>query len=231
MRACLVFLLLAATGASAAVGPGTPSLPADASPAVHHLVAWTVATADHGILPFAVVDKVAARVFVFDKNGELRGTAPVLLGLAKGDDSVAGIGNQPLSRILPSQRTTPAGRFVAALDYDLAGHVVLWVDYDAAISMHAVVTSNKSERRLERLATPTAADNRISYGCINVPAKFFVDTVVTTFTTTGGIVYVLPETRPVDSMPGLSAVAPASASGASPTAVVIERRAEKMPGQ
>ena len=34
------------------------------------------------------------------------------------------------------ERTTPAGRFVASLDRDVHGQEVLWVDYDAAISMH-----------------------------------------------------------------------------------------------
>jgi hypothetical protein len=41
-----------------------------------------------------------------------------------------------------------------------------------------------------------AQTNRISYGCINVPAKFFDTVVSPAFTGTKGIVYVLPETRP-----------------------------------
>ena len=49
----------------------------------------------------------------------------------------------------------------------------MWVDYDAAVSMHRVITSNPAERRLQRLASPTPKDNRISYGCINLPAAFF----------------------------------------------------------
>lgn len=39
--------------------------------------------------------------------------------------------------------------------------------------MHRVVTSNPAERRLARLVSPTADDNRISYGCINVPVAFY----------------------------------------------------------
>ena len=54
----------------------------------------------------------------------------------------------------------------------------------------------RSQRReRQRLATPTPLDNRISYGCINVPAKFFENVVSPAFTGTNGIVYVLPETR------------------------------------
>ena len=69
------------------------------------------------------------------------------------------------------------------------------MDYDGGVAMHPVITTNPKERRLQRLATPTPLDNRISYGCINVPAKFFGNVVRPAFTGTNGIVYVLPETR------------------------------------
>src|SRR5471032_2029500 len=95
----------------------------------------------------------------------------------------------------PEERTTTAGRFVAALGRNFGGKEILWVDYDSAISLHPVVTTKPEERRLQRLATPTPLDNRISYGCINVPAKFFDNVVRPAFTGTNGIVYVLPETR------------------------------------
>jgi hypothetical protein len=97
----------------------------------------------------------------------------------------------------PEVRTTPAGRFVSALGKNANGKEVLWVDYDAAISMHRVIDTNPKERRPHRLATPTAADNRISYGCINVPIKFFDDVVSPSFEETNGIVYVLPEVHPL----------------------------------
>jgi hypothetical protein len=58
-----------------------------------------------------------------------------------------------------------------------------------------VLTSNAKERRGQRLSTPTPIDNRISYGCINVPAAFFKNVVHPAFKGTAGIVYVLPETR------------------------------------
>lgn len=156
---------------------------------------WVVDSGDSQGMPFAIVDKKDAKVFVFDADGHLRGAAPVLLGLAIGDDAVPGIGNRALSTILPAERTTPAGRFVASLDRNLQGKEILWVDYAGAVSMHPVVSSKPAERRLQRLATPTPLDNRISYGCINVPVKFFDQVVRPAFTGTDGIVYVLPETR------------------------------------
>ena len=156
---------------------------------------WVVDSGDNHAMPFVIVDKTGAKVFVFNADGELRGAAPALLGLAHGDDSVPGIGEREMSAILPAERTTPAGRFVAALGRNFSGKDILWVDYEAAISLHRVITTKPKERRLQRLATPTPTDNRISYGCINVPAKFYENVVSPAFTGTNGIVYVLPETR------------------------------------
>lgn len=156
---------------------------------------WVLDSGDNRGMPFAIVDKVDAKVFVFDANGRLRGAAAALLGLALGDDAVPGIGDRAMSSIRPEERTTPAGRFLAALDRNSHGKEILWVDYENAISMHPVITSKPEERRAQRLATPTPLDNRISYGCINVPALFFNNVVRPAFTGTNGIVYVLPETR------------------------------------
>lgn len=171
-----------------------------ASQEARHVADWVVDSGDNHGMPFAIVDKADAKVFVFDANGRLRGAAPALLGLALGDDAVPGIGKRALSSIRPEERTTPAGRFVAALDRNLRGKEILWVDYDGAVSMHPVITTKAAERRLQRLATPTPLDNRISYGCINVPAKFFDEVVRPAFTGTDGIVYVLPETRSARSV-------------------------------
>lgn len=167
-----------------------------ASHETRHVADWVVDSGDNRSMPFAIVDKTDAKVFVFDAHGRLRGAAPALLGLALGDDAVPGIGDRALSSIRPEERTTPAGRFVASWGRNLRGVEILWVDYDGAVSMHPVITTNPRERRLQRLATPTPLDNRISYGCINVPAEFFENVVRPAFTGTNGIVYVLPETRP-----------------------------------
>jgi len=156
---------------------------------------WVVDSGDNSGMPFLILDKVDAKVFVFDTDGTLRGAAPALLGRGKGDDAVPGVGDRKMSEIRPKDRTTPAGRFVALLGVNHNGTDVLWVDYDGAVALHRVVTHNPKERRLERLATSTPLDNRISYGCINVPAKFYDDVVKPLFTGTYGVVYILPETR------------------------------------
>jgi hypothetical protein len=166
-----------------------------ASPDVRHVADWIVHADDNRKLPFVIVDKTNGKVFVFYADGRLRGAAPALLGLAVGDDAVPGIGERKLSTIRPEERTTPAGRFEASLDRNLRGSEILWVDYETAISLHPVATGNARERRAKRLATPSPRDNRITFGCINVPADFFRNVVRTAFQGTNGIVYVLPETR------------------------------------
>lgn len=168
-----------------------------ASPEARHVANWVVDSSDNHGLPFMIVDKSQARVLLFNASGKLLGAASALLGLAQGDDAVPGIGNRKLSTIRPEERTTPAGRFVASLDKNLHGEEILWVDYDTAIALHRVVTSNAKERRAQRLDSSLPSDRRISYGCINVPVKFYENVVSPAFTGTNGIVYVLPETRSV----------------------------------
>jgi hypothetical protein len=168
-----------------------------ASRDARHVADWVVDSGDNRGMPFAIVDKTGAKVFVFHADGRIRGAAPALLGLALGDETVPGIGQRDLAGIRPEERTTPAGRFVAALGRNLKGKEILWVDYDTGVSMHAVVTTKPQERRTQRLATATPLDNRISYGCINVPAQFFDKVVRPAFSGVTGIVYVLPESRPV----------------------------------
>jgi hypothetical protein len=168
-----------------------------ASPEVRFIANWASDSGDNDKLPFVIIDKKNTRAFVFDPAGKLLGAAPVLLGAASGDESVPGIGQRPLAQVLPQERTTPAGRFVGEPGRNLSGEDIVWVDYDAAVSMHRVRTANKKERRLERLASPTTADNRISFGCINMPAAFYENVLSPQFRSRHGVIYVLPDTKPV----------------------------------
>jgi hypothetical protein len=74
------------------------------------------------------------------------------------------------------------------------GEDVVWVDYDAAVSMHRVI---KAPERLKALSSPTDDDNRMSYGCINLPVSFFEGVLRPLVKDTGAVIYVLPETRPL----------------------------------
>jgi hypothetical protein len=152
-------------------------------------------THDNGTASFIIVDKRAALVHVFDASAQLLASSPVLLGAALGDDSVPGIGTRPMASIQVHERTTPAGRFVGERGQNASGDDVVWVDYDAAVSMHRVRLNNPSEQRAQRLASPSAADNRISYGCINVPVAFYERHVQPVFAHHQAIIYVLPDSK------------------------------------
>ena len=181
------------------------------------VVDWVAASHDNGTLPYMVIDKQTATVLVFDHAGKLLGASPVLIGVATGDDSTPGIGSKDLSKIGPAEKTTPAGRFVSRYGEAAGGQPVLWVDWSTSVALHAVVTGNRAERRLERLLTPSPADNRITFGCINVPTSFYNEKVRPLFRRTGGVVYVLPDTKPLETVfPGVlvhQAAALTAASG------------------
>jgi hypothetical protein len=188
-------LACAQAGAQDSAHPARANFGGDAAPAdVRRMANWVVALADNGSLPFAIIDKKEADVFVFDSRGEILGSAPVLLGLGVGDESAPGIGSKPLSAIPPRERTTPAGRFVAFLGHEGKTNL-FWVDYKNNIAMHRVVTGTPKDHRLQRLATPTPLDNRISFGCINVPVDFFDRTLLPAFKSAKGVVYILPEVK------------------------------------
>ena len=187
----------------------TPRIPdfaaQEASVEVRQMADWVMDRNDHQGMPFVIVDKVQARVFVFQPDGKLSGATPALMGSAQGDDSVSGIGEREMSAILPHERTTPAGRFVSVPGINSVGEDIVWVDYNAAVSMHRVRAKEPKEQRLQRLASATPDDNRISYGCINLPADFYDSVLKPVLGTRQGVVYVLPETRPLQSVFGLMA--------------------------
>jgi hypothetical protein len=166
-----------------------------ASTEARQIADWVVDSADNKNMPFVILDKKEAKVYVFHAHGGLRGAAPVLLGITVGDDSFPGVGNKPLSMVKPEEKTTPAGRYLAASDKNIKGSDIVWIDYDSSVSMHAVVKGTPVERRSERLASPLPSERRISFGCVNIPTHFFKTALLPSFKKSDGIVYVLPETR------------------------------------
>lgn len=168
---------------------------ADPHDEVRTVADWVVQTRDNRGMNFVILDKKNTHVFVFDREGRLQGDSPVLIGALRGDDTIDTVRGKKIADVLPEERTTPAGRFVAEPGRNTLDEDVVWVDYDAAVSMHRVRATEPKERRLERLATPTTEDNRISYGCINVPVAFFEGTLKPAFEAQYGVVYVMPEIK------------------------------------
>jgi len=172
-------------------------LPLVLSADVRELLAWLDRTGNHRGLPVVVVDKRAALLWLFNGRLDKLGGTPVLLGLAHGDESVPGIGTKPLAEVAVTERTTPAGRFLVEPGINIHGEDIFWVDYDNAVSMHRLRAVNPAERRAQRMASPRAADHRITYGCINVPPTFYNRVLQPVLLEREALVYVLPEAMPL----------------------------------
>lgn len=151
-----------------------------------------VQTKDNEGKPFIVADKLSGNITLFDANGKVLETAGALFGSEVGDTINSA-----------EQRATPAGRF--ELDYSKASDTKLYGSHTQHLkgtemtgadgteyvwAIHRVINP-KGENRLNRLSSKTASDNRISNGCINVPAEFFNKHLDKPF---DGVLYVLPET-------------------------------------
>ena len=190
-----VRLLLAACGwLCAAACQAAPDFAAErASADARYAAAWVLAGADNQNLPFAVVDKRDARIYVFEAGGRLIGASAVLLGIAPGDFSV-GIDRVPASLSL-AERTTPAGRFEARPGRNDKGEDIVWIDYAASLALHRLRPAPVQERRPARLDSPSPDDNRISAGCIIVPVSFYEAVVAPTLGSHRSVIYVLPETH------------------------------------
>jgi hypothetical protein len=195
--ACACACGMSAAGAHERSGQGADFVGVEASADARYVAQWVVESHDNKGLPFVIVDKKDAKVFVFGPRGKMIGTTPALLGMALGDHSVAGVGDLAPSRIPVADRTTPAGRFETEPGRNLSGEHVIWIDYDAGLAIHRVRPDAAQEARLRRLASATPAEHRVSAGCVVVPVSFYENVVQPTLTRSRGVVYVLPEMRPV----------------------------------
>jgi len=184
---------------------------------------WVHARGDDHGRPFAIVDKKAARIFVFSAGGRLVGSSSTILGLARGDVAIPGAGQKDPSKLLPYERRTPAGRFESQPGLNIHGEAVVWVDYGTGIAIHRVRPGRSQAQRLRSLAGDNADDKRLSLGCVVVPEAFFSEVVLPTLGHSRGTVYVLPEDGPVQALfadPDAPAPAVAMKSAAVATSVV-----------
>ena len=185
---------------------GKVEAPAD----VVHVANWVSYTHDSRKKAFVLIDKKQAQMYVFDAQGKLKSHSPVLLGKAVGDNSAPGIGSKPFAQIKEEEKTTPAGRFLAKPGKNNHGVDIIWIDYTASVSMHRMRSASADEKRADRMATPDPSDNRISYGCVNVPPAFYNGVLRPTVLKSGAYVYVLPETRTPQQQFGSFDVPPAA---------------------
>jgi len=185
--------LAAAQAATVAVDPAV-------SDDARYAAAWVLDHADHQGRPYAIVDKKAARIHVFDGEGRLIGASAVLLGSTPGDAAAPDIARRLPSSLGVDERTTPAGRFDSEPGRNDRGEAIVWVDYDAALAIHRLRPAPPAQRRAQRLTSALASEHRISLGCIVVPVAFYEEVVAPGLGRRRGVVYVLPETSPVNDM-------------------------------
>ena len=211
-RGARTFCVVVGACAAALCAPSTRAIGVDfggeqVSQEARRVAQWIVASGDNHGLTFAIVDKKDARLFVFEPGGRVIGATPALLGLAPGDHSLPGVGEKDPDLLKPFERTTPAGRFESEPGRNHTGEAIVWFDYDAALAIHRLRPGRTHAARTKRLASPTAAERRASLGCVVVPAPFYDSVVRPTLGRERGVVYVLPETRPVHEVFGNERVA------------------------
>jgi hypothetical protein len=182
-----------------AAPPAVAAVPETAiapSPDTQLVADWIATSGDNRGLPYAVIDKKAASLILFGADGKPRGQVPVLIGIAVGDEATPGVGSKKLGEIGPAEKTTPAGRFLAKFGYAAGRQQVLWVDYTNSVAIHPIpADAARKENRKGRMLSPSSDDNRITFGCINVPRAFYSSTLRPLFQKKGGYVYVLPDTK------------------------------------
>lgn len=144
---------------------------------------------------FMVADKPNGMLHIFKEDGSHALSDPTLYGKDTGDVMEA------VSSLKGGAKVTPAGKFTlkARASTYAGGQELILVeskDYTGYIAIHAADTSDASENRLGRLDTPTAADNRVSYGCINTKHDTFINEIAPNIANLdGGMVFVVPDAQ------------------------------------
>jgi primosomal protein N' len=158
------------------------------------LVDWVMESGNAAGKPFAIVDKRAARLYVFHADGRLAGHTPALLGSTPGDHTVPGVGQRTQDGTLrDDERTTPAGRFEAQAGQNIKGEHVVWVDYESAFAIHRLRPGFAYQARASRLAAAKVPAMRVSWGCVVVPVAFYTQVVEQVLGQGRSVVYVMPE--------------------------------------
>jgi len=138
---------------------------------------------------FMITDKTGGMLHVFHADGSLLVQDVALVGKDVGD------------KLEGAKKITPAGQYDLHLvpDAEYTGGFVYHMggavrEDGLTVAVHAVYTGEASEKRPERLATPTPTDNRISWGCINVNNSTMVDTLLPAKAEiNGSLIFVMPE--------------------------------------
>ncbi len=117
-----------------------------------------------------IMDKNEAEL-ILTTDCKVVGKSPALYGKGRGESEIA------------DPDVTPAGIFymeehdVDPKDYEGGKVLAFLIHKKASYVIHPTYQHLPQQRRDERLASPTPKDNAVSFGCINVPTRFYNLTV------------------------------------------------------
>ena len=142
-------------------------------------------TNDNGGRPFVIADKKAGKLYLMNADGKVVDTTPALFGKTPSDSAktsgVTGAGKYDLKYNRDAR--LPSGYAGSVQSFDTGAN-------GEQFAIHRVIDV-KGQNRQSRLDSKTARDNRITLGCINVPAEFYNQHLDNEL---GAVLYVLPET-------------------------------------
>ncbi len=105
-----------------------------------------------------------------------------------------------LPRWRPMSAPRPLGASLQSLDTMLPVKTWSGSTTPAKLAIHRLRPALPQERRAERLSSATPDDKRISSGCVVVPVSFYDAVISPVLGKSYAVVYVLPETQPVQFM-------------------------------
>lgn len=142
---------------------------------------------------YYIVDKPTATIYAIDKNGKEISSSPVIIGKAGERANTADMSKPKEGEVT----TTPAGRYdighedINEEDLSLYHGMVLSLYNTDALKIH-ITYPYEYIKRTDALKTKTVADNRISWGCINVPESFWISSVAP-YTENGSTIFITPD--------------------------------------
>lgn len=182
------------TDARAAQGVGTVTQitqVANLSQPANVVNSWIRQSHDNNGQRYVIADKAAGTIHIMDAAGNELASAPALYGKRTGDGM--SLGETPAGVFMLHNQSAPRSyggdlqQFATAPNGDI-------------YAVHRVLTNNNQNRQ-GRLDSPTAADNRVSLGCINIPADIYNQYLNKGFQ---GKLYVLPDQKKLGEVfPGL----------------------------
>jgi hypothetical protein len=184
------------------VDPGAPAARTpdfkgkSVSKPVRRMTEWVAANGDNEGRIFVVADKQAGTASFFDAEGKLIRHVPALFGKTVGDFTSDEILGKSTHTVTNSEKITPAGRFETRNRMSSSGNGLVTVYREggvADLAFHKVYLKKPAEKREQRLASKTGADNRVSHGCINLGTADASELLP--MLEGGSVTYILPETK------------------------------------